>query len=106
MLPKRRRLHAHEVRDILAEGRSVRGTHLSMKFISTTNSFKAAAVVPKSLVRKATARNRLRRALYRALGGSSFSAKKISAVFFVRVIPSGALTPAFAGDLAAFASKI
>ena len=106
MLPKRKRLRAQEVKDILAKGRPVRGVHLSMKFITTTNSFRAAAVVPKSVARKAVERNRLRRALYRALGESGFGTKKISAIFFVRAVPKEKLAPAFAGDLAAFASKI
>jgi ribonuclease P protein component len=106
MLHTRKRLRAHEVREIMAKGRSARAPHLSMKFLNTSQPFRAAAVVPKSLARKAVLRNRLRRALYRALASSPLAAKKISAVFFVRSIPRDALAPAFAHELGALASTI
>lgn len=77
-----------------------------MKFLPTSQSFKAAAVVPKALARKAVERNRLRRALYRALAAAPLTSKKASAVFFVRTIPNGALAPAFASDVGALLSKI
>jgi ribonuclease P protein component len=106
MLSRRKRLRAHEVGAIIASGRSARGTHLSVKFLPASTSFRAAVVVPKSLARKAHDRNRLRRAAYRALADLSVTDKKGTAVFFVRTIPQGPLAPAFASDLAMLVSKI
>jgi ribonuclease P protein component len=106
MLSRRKRLRAQEVTAILAKGRSARASYLSMKCLPSQTSFRAVVMVPKSLARKAHDRNRLRRAVYRALANMSLSATKASVVFFVRNIPRESLTPLFAHDLVALTSKI
>ncbi len=113
MLPKRKRLSAHEVEEVLARGVSVRSPIaagqkplISAKFLAIPGPFRAAVVVPKSLARKATERNRLRRAVYRAIAGSPAPKKVILAVFFVRNIPKKPLTPAFFTELEFFFKKL
>lgn len=66
MLPKRGRLSAAEVREILKSGRSARGGGVSAKYIRAQGS-KAAVVVSKKVAKTAVLRNRLRRAVYAAL---------------------------------------
>lgn len=66
MLPKKSRLTAAEVRDVLASGRSARAGALSAKYIKGRGA-KAAAVVSSRVAKSAVNRNRLRRALYEAL---------------------------------------
>jgi len=66
MLPKRQRLTAAEVREILKSGRSARTATLSAKFISSKER-KAAVVVSTKVAKSAVMRNRLRRAAYDAL---------------------------------------
>jgi ribonuclease P protein component len=103
MLPKRRRLSAKEVRDIIAGGRSARASLLSAKYINGGESLRAAVVVSKKISKKAVIRNRVRRAVYRAL--SSYNARGV-AVIFVQKVPEGALTPAFSGELMVLLSKL
>lgn len=96
MLPKRRRLSAREVKDVMAVGRSRRAGLLSAKYIIGGTPLRASAVVSKKVAKKAVERNRLRRALYRALatyGGTG------TAVIFIQKVPTDPLTPAFAHDL-------
>lgn len=102
MLPKGRRLTAEEVRTVLSQGRSSRAGSLSMKHLSTKDPLKVAAVVSKSVAKKAVTRNSLRRALYRALVPFSGEGQ---AVVFVRAIPKPPLTLAFSRDLAQLLSK-
>jgi ribonuclease P protein component len=109
MLPKRKRLSATQVAAILKGGRSASGSLLSMKYMAQLSGFNAVVIVPKSLARKAVDRNRLRRAVYRALypllpprAGQS----GIQALFFVRKVPPLPLTPAFAADLATVLAKL
>jgi ribonuclease P protein component len=66
MLPKRSRLSAQEVKDVLSKGRSARAGAVSARFLPGGSS-KASIVVSKAVAKKATERNRLRRAGYRAL---------------------------------------
>ena len=107
MLPKHRRLSALEVRRVLAEGRSARSTHLSMKYVANKGGFRVAVVAPKSLARKATERNRLRRGFYGALttlpGQLALSGM---AVFFIKSIPKGPLVSSLREDLSSLVSKI
>lgn len=108
MLPKRRRLSAAEVSEIIARGKPLRGSLLSMKYLPTPGPLRAAAVAPKSLARKAVERNRLRRALYAALqtlpAGASFQGSK--AVFFVRAIPPYPMAAAMRSELDQLAKKL
>jgi ribonuclease P protein component len=103
MLPKRRRLSAKEVRDIIAGGSSARATLLSAKYFAGPLPLRTAAVVSKKIAKKAVVRNRLRRALYRAL--ASYKGTGL-AVIFVQNIPEGALTPAFSAELVVLLSKL
>lgn len=66
MLPKRKKLSAAEVREILKEGRAMRTAHLLAKY-TRSGAGKAAVVVSKKISKSAVERNRLRRALFRAL---------------------------------------
>ena len=97
MLPRARRLRAAEVRVVMKEGRARRTAHLSMKYLPTQEPLRAAAVVSKSLAKNAVARNRLRRALYRALATRKESGR---AVIFVQKMPNGTLSKVFSNDLA------
>ena len=97
MLPKRQRLTAAEVREILTSGRSVRSGTLSAKFISSKER-KAAVVVSTKVAKSAVVRNKLRRAAYDALRPVLPAGK--SAVFFL-------LKPALDKDeLTALCSKL
>jgi len=101
MLHKRSRLRAKEVEDVLKKGRSAHSIHLQLKFLPGVLSLRTAAVVPKSLAKKATLRNRLRRALYRALHEQNMAQYKGISIVFVRRIPQGSLTPTFSNELSA-----
>ncbi len=67
MLPKKSRLTAREVRATLKEGKSVRKSSVSARFVPTAKAGKAAIVVSTKVARQATERNRLRRLGYAAL---------------------------------------
>lgn len=69
----------------------------------TSEPLRSAAVVSKAVAKRAVDRNRLRRALYRALQSLSGEGR---AVFFVQQIPPPPLSTAFARDLAALQSKL
>jgi len=105
MLHKRSRLRAEEVAEVLSKGRSARLTYLQAKFLPGKAPLRCAAVAPKSLAKKATERNRLRRALYRALLSHKLDVPKGKVVFFVRAIPKSKLTPAFAEEVPQLLSK-
>jgi ribonuclease P protein component len=96
MLPKHRRLQAREVKNVMAQGRSARATYLSAKQLPGTIPFRAAAVVSKKVAKTAVQRNRVRRALYRALQGIQGSGTH---VVFVHKIPPAPLTTHFREDL-------
>lgn len=105
MLPKRRRLDVKEVAEVLKLGRSLSATHLSMKFLTKLTDFKVSVVAPKSLARKAILRNRLRRAVYRAI--EPLPPLRGHAILFIRTIPNGKkLTPAFVEDIKILLKKI
>ena len=97
MLPKRRRLVAAEVRHVLRKGRSNRATFLSFKHVAGPDALRVAVVVPKSVAKKATERNRIRRAVYRTLVpilGTGLG------VVFVQKIPPPPIVRAFESELA------
>jgi ribonuclease P protein component len=106
MLPKRRRLSAAEVSEVIKHGRSVRGTLVSIKYVAKQGFFRAAVVAPKAVARKAVERNRLRRALYAALEGlPKDSFQGLTAVFFIRAIPPSPMAPALRHELSLLAKK-
>jgi ribonuclease P protein component len=102
MLAKKRRLAAAEVRHVLARGRSSRAMYISLKHLPGTTSLRAAVVVSKAVAKKAVVRNRLRRAVYRALMPITGVGE---IVVFVQKIPPPPLTEAFAADLATLLKK-
>lgn len=67
MLPKRKRLSAREVREVLKRGKSLRAGAVSARYTEALSG-KAAVVVSSKVAKGAVERNRLRRAGYRALG--------------------------------------
>ena len=109
MLPRKRRLSAAEVREVLARGRGVRSGVVSLKYVEKQGFFRAAVVAPKSVARHATERNRLRRALYNTLATlppeETQNLKNTIAVFFIRNIPSP-LTPTLRADITSIIKKL
>jgi ribonuclease P protein component len=95
MLKKQARLTAREVREVIANGRSTRASVLSAKYMPA-KQLRASVVVSKKVAKRAVDRNRVRRAVYRALG-------KVKAegtyVVFVQKVPKDPLTPVFFDDL-------
>jgi len=90
MLKKRLRLRSKEVEEVLKGGRSARSPHMQAKWVVSPEPLRSAAVVAKSVARKANVRNALRRSIYRALSSVDVSASlpRAQAVFFLRVIPN------------------
>ena len=66
MLPKRSRLTAQQVEEVLKSGKTARLAGLSAKYMPGASP-KAAVVVSKKVAKGAVERNRLRRAAYAAL---------------------------------------
>jgi len=97
MLPKRQRLVAAEVRQVLRKGRSNRATFLSYKHLMGPEALRVAVVVSKSVAKKATERNRIRRAVYRTLAPLSGTGM---GVVFVQKIPPSPITEVFESELA------
>jgi RNase P protein component len=69
MLPKRSRLGAHEVKEVLARGTSMRIGRFAGKYLPGRTPLGVAVIVSKKTARLATRRNSLRRAAYRELRG-------------------------------------
>ena len=109
MLPKKRRLSAVQVREVVASGKSVRGGAISLKYIEKQGFFGVAVVVPKSVARLAVVRNRTRRTVYQALascvGVHTRNPHNLMVVFFVRAIPSP-LLPAYKQEILALLTKL
>ena len=64
---------------------------------------RAAAVVSKKTAKSAVERNRVRRALYRAVASAAAGTaplKPLNIIFFIRTIPPDPITPSFAKDVA------
>ena len=107
MLPKHRRLTALQVREVLKEGYGRRATYLSMRLQASKVPLKGSAVASKKVAPGAVERNRLRRAVYRALRSPTLSVlghsvlnARGSAVIFVQKIPKEDLSGVFAQDIA------
>ena len=103
MLPKRSRLKSDEVQAVLSRGIAVaspgakgKKSLISMKFLALPGPFKSAVVAPKSLVKSAVGRNRVRRAVYRAVAETPPPHRTGHAIRLVREIPKSPLTPAYA----------
>lgn len=78
MLKKTSRLSAVQVREVLKEGRSLRGAGVSAKYLPSSKG-QAAVVVSKSTAKTAVLRNKLRRSAYAALT----SLPRARVVFFI-----------------------
>jgi ribonuclease P protein component len=98
MLPKHKRLTTEGVKEVLAKGKSRRGSVLSLKWLDTSSSFRCAVVVSKKLAKTAVRRNQLRRAAYQALGSSSLP-RHGHAILFVQSIPAGDLAGVFSTEI-------
>jgi ribonuclease P protein component len=81
MLPKRSRLRAAEVKEVLAKGRSFSAGPYRGRFLEGRAPLGVAAIVSKKLVRTAVARNSLRRKAYRDLKGLTLPSSGLLAVF-------------------------
>ncbi len=86
MLPKRARMSAIEVREVIKAGRSARVALLSAKYEASATP-KVAVVISKKVAPGAVERNRLRRLVYRSLPSPLPPAR---VVLFVQ---SASLTP-------------
>lgn len=98
MLAKTRRLRTAEVAEVLARGRGKRGALLSLKLLSTSSPFKCAVVISKKVAKTAIVRNRVRRAVYRALHAASLPPTG-HAILFVQSVPRADLTAVFSSEL-------
>jgi ribonuclease P protein component len=85
-------LRASEVREIIAAGKSIRAGVVSLKYLEKPGFFRAAVVAPKSVLKGAVERNRVRRALYQVLAtlppGEARALNNTTAVFFIRNAPT------------------
>ena len=113
MLSKGKRLTSVEVEEVLKKGISLkisplkgRNSLISAKFLAMPGPFRVAAVAPKSVAKSAVTRNRLRRAVYRAIAGLPAPKRHGIAIFFVRSTPKEPLTPAFAEEIKPIFDKI
>ncbi len=86
MLPKERRLSRAEFSSLFASGEKRTAGPFRLIVGEHSPHTKAAVVVPKTTVRRAHERNKLKRAAYRALAHATFSRDTI-------VIVRAALTP-------------
>lgn len=110
MLPKRKRLTTKEVAAVLSRGRSLHSSRspvlLSAKYVAVEGPFKIAVVVSKSLAKKATVRNSLRRAVYEAIAMPPLPSSGAHVLFFVRSIPQKPRVPAFREEIAVLLKKL
>ncbi|MEK7108946.1 MAG: ribonuclease P protein component [Patescibacteria group bacterium] len=85
MLPKKKRLSAAEVREVLARGKSLRVGPYAGKFLDGRTPLGLAVIVSKKVAPKAVVRNRLRRKVYRELKQLTLPSKG-SLALFVRTV--------------------
>lgn len=81
MLPKRGRLSAAEVREVLAKGKPMRVGQYMGKFLPGRPALGVAVIVSKKVARKATVRNALRRKAYLELEASALPSSGSLALF-------------------------
>lgn len=81
MLPKRLRLSAAEVKEVLARGKSMRVGAYTAKYLAGRSPLGVAVIVSKKVARKATTRNSLRRKAYRDLASVALPAGGSLALF-------------------------
>jgi ribonuclease P protein component len=98
MLPRQKRLTTDEVKEVLAKGKSRRGSAVSLKWLDTESPFRCAVVVSKKLAKTAVKRNQLRRAAYLALGAASLP-RRGHAILFVQSIPTDDMAKVFSTEI-------
>ena len=81
MPPKRLRLTAAEVREVLAKGKSLKIGPYIAKYLERASPLGLAVIISKKTAKLATERNRLRRKAYRDLTELSLPAQGALAVF-------------------------
>ena len=81
MLPKRSRLRALEVKEVLARGKSLKVGPYTGKYLDGRAPRGVAVIVSKKTARLATKRNRMRRKAYRDLKGVDLPHKGLLALF-------------------------
>ena len=90
MLPKKNRLDTKTVEKVFKVGAFVNSPSLTLRFLKNKENLETriSVVVPKSVAKKATERNVLRRRGYTALGGvlSKFPAGVIGVIVFKKPI--------------------
>jgi RNase P protein component len=98
MLSKSKRLSSTQVREVLARGRGKRGSLISLKKLEKQSNFGCSVVVPLKIARGAVVRNKVRRAVYQAMGGLPLPTNE-HMVLFVHQIPKERLTEAYKKEL-------
>jgi ribonuclease P protein component len=83
---------------VLARGRGRHSATLSLKLLAGEAPFRCAVVVSKKVAKTAVARNRVRRAVYRALNQTSLPPTG-HAILFVQSIPKTDMAAVFASEL-------
>jgi ribonuclease P protein component len=106
MLKKRLRLRGSEVEEVLKDGRSVRSPHMQVKWLGGQEPLRSAAIVAKSVARKATSRNALRRAMYRAIASATPPLPHARALFFLRMVPKEPPSAILKDEVAFLISRI
>ncbi len=81
MFPKRSRLSAAEVKEVLAKGKSLKVGPYVGKYLEGRSLLGVAVIVSKKTAKKATERNTLRRKAYRELQTLPLPAQGALAVF-------------------------
>jgi ribonuclease P protein component len=105
MLSKKSRIGRRGLEEVLRAGKSFRTSYFSIKYLYSESALQCAVVLSKKIAKKAVERNRVRRAVYRALAPHT-SKRKGRMVVFVQNIPQGTLTPLFADDLVSVWAKL
>ncbi|MBP7770514.1 MAG: ribonuclease P protein component [Candidatus Pacebacteria bacterium] len=91
MLPKRSRLSAADVRQVIKAGRSARGAGISAKY-EPASSPQVAVVISKKVAHGAVERNRLRRLVYRSLPATLPRARVVLFVQSAKLDPEAITT--------------
>jgi len=105
MLARKSRIGTKGLGEVFRLGVSLRTPFLSLKYQYSPTPLLCAVVVSKKIAKKAVERNRIRRAVYRALTPLRLG-KSGTLVVFVQKVPSDPLTPAFTSELCAVWGKI
>ncbi|MEI7719694.1 MAG: ribonuclease P protein component [bacterium] len=108
MLARKSRIGKQGLAEVFRVGKPFRTSLLSIKYLPSPGVLQCAVVISKKVAKKAVERNRVRRAVYRALVPSVAQENKKHGklVVFVQKIPADPLTPAFVADMESVWKKI